>query len=90
MPPQRQRPGGFGLGILSRLRLGSGDSPSKKAWRRYFEARLAVTAEWYGISKEEVLDLVACKMREGYTGDDVFDAVKRQLESRKTRILERA
>lgn len=58
-------------------------------WRKYFEARVAVMAEWYGISREEVLGLVAAKMKEGLTGDGVFDAVKQELESRNTRIFER-
>jgi len=71
------------------LGTGATESASRRAWRRYFEARVAVMAEWYGISKEEVLGLVAGKMREGYAGDGVFDAVKQQLESRNTRIFER-
>jgi len=61
----------------------------RRAWRKYFEARVAVMAEWYGISREEVLGLIAGKMREGFTGDGVFDAVKQELESRNTRIFER-
>jgi len=61
----------------------------RRTWRKYFEARVAVMAEWYGISKEEVLSLIAAKMREGLSGDAVFDAVKEDLEGRGTRILER-
>ena len=68
---------------------GARESVERRAWRRYFEARVAVMAEWYGISREEVLGLIAGKMREGLTGDGVFDAVKQELESRNTRIFER-
>jgi len=77
------------LGILSRFGAGGGESMGRRTWRKYFEARVAVMAEWYGISREEVLGLIAGKMREGFKGDAVFDAVKDHLEGRGTRILER-
>ena len=76
------------MGILSRLHP-SKETPSRKTWKRYFEARVAVMVEWYGISREEVLDLIAEKMELGYGGDAIFDAVKEDLETRVTRILER-
>jgi len=76
------------LGIISKL-LRRSETPSKKTWKRYFEARIAVMVEWYGVPREEILALVAEKMELGFTGDAVFDEVKRNLESSHTRILER-
>ncbi len=67
-----------------------GQPSARQTWKKYFEARVAVIAEWYGISREEVLDLVGEKMEQGNRGDSVFDAVKAELESRSTRIVERA
>lgn len=50
---------------------------------------MAVMVEWYGISEREIMDLIAEKMGLGYRGDEVFDEVKRDLEARNTRIIER-
>ena len=69
-----------------RRRAGS----SREIWRRHFEAEVDAISEWYGISLEDVLDLVAEKMSLGYVGDSVFDAVKADLETRSTRIVERS
>jgi len=45
--------------------------------------------EWYGIPECEVLKLIAEKMESGYRGDEVFDAVKEDLEGRNTKIIDR-
>jgi len=76
------------LRILSKI-TGKEEPPSKRTWRRYFEARIAVITEWYGLPRDEVLGLVAEKMELGYRGDAVFDAVKKDLEARRTKIIER-
>jgi hypothetical protein len=74
---------------LARLRRGR-EMLGRKTWRRYFEARVAVMVEWYGLPEEEILTLIAEKMEMGYRGDDVFDEVRKELEARTTRIVERA
>ena len=63
---------------------------SREIWRRYFEAEVDAISDWYGISPEDVLDLVAEKMDLGFVGDHIFRAVKADLETRPTRILERS
>ena len=62
---------------------------SREVWRKHFETSVEAISEWYGISQEEVLALVAEKMELGYIGDAVFDAVKADLDSRTTRIVDR-
>ncbi len=75
--------------VLAKLRRGGGETLSRKTWKRYFEARVAVMVDWYGISEEEVRKLIAEKLDLGYHGDAVFEAVKKDLEMRATKILER-
>jgi hypothetical protein len=76
------------LGILSLLHR-KDETPDRRAWKKYFEARVAVLAEWYGVPREEVLTMVAEKMALGFSGDAVFDIIKEELEARRTRIVER-
>ena len=45
--------------------------------------------EWYGISEGDIMQLIAEKMEMGYRGDEVFDAVKEELEARNTKIVDR-
>jgi hypothetical protein len=45
--------------------------------------------EWYGISEGEIMQLIVEKMELGFRGDEVFDAVKEELEGRSTKIVDR-
>jgi len=76
------------LRFLTRMRR-RGRTPGRETWKRYFEARVAVMVEWYGIPECEVLGLITEKMEMGYRGDEVFDAVKEDLEGRSTKIVDR-
>lgn len=62
---------------------------SKEIWKKFFDASVDSIADWYGISREETLNLVSEKMDLGYVGYALFEAVRADLESRKTKILER-
>ena len=75
------------MGLLARLRR---EPNGRRTWKRYFEARVAVMVEWYGIPEEDILCMIAEKMELGYRGDDVFDQVKKELEASSTRIVERS
>ena len=77
------------MGLISRLPIKGRETPSKKTWKRYFEARVAVMVEWYGSSEQEIMRLIVEKMELGYRGDQVFDAVKEDLEGRSTKIVDR-
>jgi hypothetical protein len=77
------------LGYISKKLKEHRETSSRKTWKRYFEARVAVMVEWYGISECEIIRLIAEKMEMGYRGEEVFDAVKEELEGRSTRIIDR-
>jgi len=62
---------------------------SEVVWQRYFKSSVDSICDWYGLSREEVLSLVAEKISLGYVGHEVFEAVRADLESRDTKILER-